>query len=181
MSSHFLCLSFIRFCTSATIGTSPKIYHFLNSHNSANGSVESIFNWANAAGLDAWQKRSFESILSSFLLTFHNFEEEEYNEVTITDRLSTRARNIKKGLQTLMGVGSGCQLLMLLHGPGWSGKSTIIFLVIAYAREYCHLLGHPFTIRTIIVTAMSGVAATLIHGETTHMSMGSNRSNVFQK
>jgi hypothetical protein len=34
----------------------------------------------------------------------------------------------------------------------------------------------PFTIRTIVVTAMSGVAATLIHGETAHISI--NRSRV---
>jgi hypothetical protein len=73
---------------------------------------------------------------------------------------------------------NGSQLILLLHGPGGSGKSTVIFLVIAYAREYCELLGHPFTVRTIVVTAMSGVAATLIHGETTHMSMGLNRSSI---
>ncbi len=145
----------------------------------ANGSIESILEWVNAAGLDAKQKRSFESIVSSFLLTFHNFNEDEYNDPTISTGLRTRARNVKKGLMTLLGLAEkGCQLILLLHGPGGSGKSTVIFLVIAYAREYCELLGHPFTIRTIVVTAMSGVAATLIHGETTHMSMGLNRNAV---
>ena len=146
----------------------------------ANGSIESVFEWANAAGLDGRQKRSFESIVASFLLTFYNFNEEEYSDPTVSSTISTRARNIKKGLQTLLGVaGNGCQLILLLHGPGGSGKSTVIFLVIAYAREYCELLGHPFTIRTIVVTALSGVAATLIHGETTHMSMGLNFKQVF--
>jgi hypothetical protein len=148
----------------------------------ANGSIESIFDWANAAALDARQNRCFESIISSFILTFHNFNEEENNDSTVSSTLSTRARIIKKGLQTLLGVaGNGSQLIMLLHGPGGSGKSTVIFLVIAYAREYCELLGHPFTIRTIVVAAMSGVAATLLHGETTHMSMGLNRSKSLQK
>jgi hypothetical protein len=67
------------------------------------------------------------------------------------------------------------QLIMLLHGPGGSGRSRVISCIIAYAEEYCRLLGHPFTIRTIVITAMSGVAATLIHGKTTHMSMGLSR------
>jgi len=56
----------------------------------------------------------------------------------------------------------------------------VINLVKAYAMEFCDLLGHPFTLRTIVVTAMSGVAATLLHGETTHMSMGLNRASVTQ-
>jgi PIF1-like helicase len=73
--------------------------------------------------------------------------------------------------------GKNPQLIMLLHGPGGSGKSRVITLVIAYAQEFCNLLSHPFTIRTIVVTAMSGVAATLIHGKTTHMSMGLNRQS----
>ena len=63
---------------------------------------------------------------------------------------------------------------MLLHGPGGCGKSTVIDLVKAYACEFCALVGHPFTSRTIVVTAMSGVAATLIHGETTHSAIGLN-------
>ena len=54
----------------------------------------------------------------------------------------------------------------------------MISLVKAYSKEFCELLGHPFTLRTIVVTAMTGVAATLLHGETTHMSMGLNRSSV---
>ena len=62
-----------------------------------------------------------------------------------------------------------------MHGPGGSGKSTVINLVNAYAREYCELLGHAFTERTIIICAMSGVAATLLHGETAHSAIGLNR------
>ena len=69
-------------------------------------------------------------------------------------------------------------LICLWHGPGGSGKSTVINMVKAYARDYCELLGHPFTTRTIIVTAMSGVAATLLSGETTHSVLGLNRDGV---
>ena len=48
----------------------------------------------------------------------------------------------------------------------------------AYAQSYCKLLGHPYTNRTIIVTAMSGVAATLLNGETTHSVLGLNRDEI---
>ena len=48
-------------------------------------------------------------------------------------------------------------------------------MVKAYAKSYCDVLGHEFTCRTIVITAMSGVAATLLHGETTHMCLGMNR------
>jgi hypothetical protein len=139
-----------------------------------NGSVESIFDWANAAGLDAWQKRSFETILSSFVLTFHNFEEEhdndvtitarlstlarnikeeEHNEVTITARLSSRARNIKKELQTLMGVGS-VSVIEAATWSRWKWQKHYYFSINCIRREYCHLLGQPFTIRTIVVTCL---------------------------
>jgi len=73
------------------------------------------------------------------------------------------------------------QIICLLHGPGGSGKSTVINLLVAYAKEFCEHLGHPFTEKTIVVTAMSGVAATLIHGETTHKALGLNRSKLSQE
>ena len=140
----------------------------------ATGSFESIHEWACAAMLDARQKRCFESIIAAFLLTFHDFSQDDYNDAQLDPVIRTRARNAKKQLLFLKG-GNGSQLIMLLHGPGGSGKSRVISLVIDYAQEYCSILGHPYTIRTIVVTAMSGVAATLIHGETTHMSMGLNK------
>ena len=68
--------------------------------------------------------------------------------------------------------------MCLLHSPGGSGKSTVINAVKAYAANYCKQLGHKFTSRTIIVTAMSGVEATLLIGETTHSVLGLNRDSV---
>lgn len=82
-------------------------------------------------------------------------------------------RKYKKILIKIIGVEDG-KVICLLYGPGGSGKSTVINLVVAYAREYCDHLKHPFTCRTIVVTAMSGVAATWLHGETSHKSMGLN-------
>ena len=45
-----------------------------------------------------------------------------------------------------------------------------------YAREYCSFLPHvTFTARTIVVTAMTGVAATFIQGEMTHGALYLNQ------
>ena len=41
-----------------------------------------------------------------------------------------------------------------------------------YSREYCSYLDNfQFTSRTIVVTAMTGVAATILQGETTHSAI----------
>jgi hypothetical protein len=48
-----------------------------------------------------------------------------------------------------------------------------------YAKEYCGFLEvMPFTSRTIVVTAMSGIAATLLLGETTHSALGLNQNEI---
>ena len=61
------------------------------------------------------------------------------------------------------------QLICCLHGPAGSGKSTVIELVLLYAQEYgSYLPNVMFCCNTIVVTAMTGVAATLICGETMH-------------
>jgi ribose 1,5-bisphosphokinase PhnN len=70
-------------------------------------------------------------------------------------------------------------LLCFLHGPGGCGKSTVIDLVIEYAREYCgYFSNYEFTKRTIVVTAMTGVAATILLGETTHSALYLNQKKI---
>lgn len=90
----------------------------------------------------------------------------------------SKYRKAKKSLMRLRGGQNAYNLVCLLHGPGRSGKSTVINMVKAYALDYCKLLGHPFTNRTIIVTAMSGLTATLLNGETTHSVLDLNRDGV---
>ena len=81
----------------------------------------------------------------------------------------TRFRIEKIRLKKLAGLNQeNKQVILLLHGPGGSGKSTVLDLLMLYAQEFCDTLGHTFTKRTIVVTAFSGVAATLIKGETIH-------------
>jgi len=144
----------------------------------ANGSLNNIQDWAKAAQLDRKQKRAFESLIAAFLLTFleeaNDDETQDDAQLTPADRVKFHA--LKKASQKLMGAHvetrrDGDQLICIIHGPGGSGKSTVVNLVIAYAQEHCDLLGHPFTSRTIVVTAMSGVAVTLLHGETTHSAL----------
>jgi hypothetical protein len=60
-------------------------------------------------------------------------------------------------------------LICLLHGPGDSGKTARIDLLIEYPHEYgSYLDNFEFPSRIFVVTAMTGVAATILMGETTH-------------
>ena len=59
-------------------------------------------------------------------------------------------------------------MIMFLHGPGGSGKSAVMELVCQCDQGYCELLDYPFMSNTIVTTAMTGVAATLLKGETLH-------------
>ena len=68
-----------------------------------------------------------------------------------------------------------------MHGPGGCGKTTVIDLLMEYAREYCNFLpNYEFTSRTIVTTAMTGVAATLLRGETTHSACYLNQRKAIQ-
>ena len=94
-------------------------------------------------------------------------------------RTRSKYQKMMKALEKLRGIpAKNKNLICLLHGSGGSGKSTVINTVKSYAAEFCKLLGHPFTTQTIVVTAMPGVAATLIGGETIHSVLGLNRDTI---
>ncbi len=147
----------------------------------ANGSVRSIREWSvKGFGSDRKQQRAFEAIISAFLLTFYDEDgatREDTVNATITREERIKYRRAKRALFKLKG-NKDAQLIALLHGPGGSGKSTVINMVKAYAKSYCESLGHPYTHRTIVTTALTGVAATLLHGETTHLALGMNRDSI---
>jgi len=44
-----------------------------------------------------------------------------------------------------------------------------------HAQEHCEHLNYQFTARTIVVTAMTGVAAAILLGETTHSAVYLNQ------
>ena len=146
----------------------------------ATGTINSIREWSKAClGGDKMQERAFEVLISTFLLTFYEESAEDGNDATNENsRLRSKYRRMLNALRKLRGIGDAYNLICLLHGAGGSGKSTVINLVKAYAADYCASLGHIYTNRTIVVTAMSGVAATLLNGETTHSVLGLNRDTV---
>ena len=141
----------------------------------ANGSCRSIIEWAKRAGLDQGQKRAFEVITGSFVLTFFN-EAIEADDGTRTRAAFVREKRKLRLLSDASRRGDD-QLICLLHGPGGCGKTTVIDLVVEYAREYCELLNQEFTSSTIVVTALTGVAASILLGETTHAAVHLNQSN----
>jgi AAA domain/Helitron helicase-like domain at N-terminus len=133
----------------------------------ANGSALSIVDWGRKARLDEFQQRAFEVIVSTFILTFHN-------ECSTNAEMPGFLREENERLHILSGTSKreSEQLICLLHGPGGSGKTTIVNLLLLYAKEFCGYLGYyNFHENTIVVTAMSGVAATHILGETTHSAV----------
>ena len=73
-------------------------------------------------------------------------------------------------------------MIAFLSGTGGSGKSHVISMVVKYAKGFTTALEAPFTKRTIVVTAMTGVAATSIRGETIHSAaMFLNEKDVFSR
>ena len=139
----------------------------------ANGSVRSVREWPMAVfAKDARQRRAFEAITAAFLLTFYDLPDASNDTETTKQGYSSKYRAAERALRILRGNKDNSQMICLMHGPGGSGKSTVINLVQEYAKSYCNSLGHPYTDKTIVVTAMSGVAATIQHGETTHTTLG---------
>jgi hypothetical protein len=136
----------------------------------ANSTVRSIMQWAEAANLDNRQKRAFQCILALFLLTFYDTPEREESASSFQTNSNLHFQQARQNLLKLKGNedNADIQLICLLHGQGGSGKSMVINLVKAYVKEYCKGVEYPFTSRTIIITAMSSVAATLLGGETIH-------------
>jgi PIF1-like helicase/Helitron helicase-like domain at N-terminus len=150
----------------------------------ATGSPESIHLWGRQANFDDEQQRSFEILAAKFVLgfmkdvdktegpdsTLKGTERQEYNwcRSTLTEMVGRPATS-----------GDG-QLIMFLTGPGGSGKSEVINQLLAYSQDYCNNIQYPFNSRTILVTAYSGVAATLIHGQTLHSAtyLSWNNANI---
>ena len=148
----------------------------------ADGRKESMIKWAGKEGynLDLKQRLAFQAIISSFVLTF--VDEARYVE-SASDVSTTRAhmRALRRHLIEMTQIRTfddiqyqPIQLLMFMTGAGGSGKSRVIDAVMQYGREYVENLGLIFTRQTIVVTAMSGVAAVNINGETTQRACHTN-------
>ena len=144
----------------------------------ANGSAKSIIEWGCKCNLDNHQRRAFKVITASFVLTYFKDAGKNNEEMTSHDNQSrTKFVKERKLLCQLAELRNDTvQLICCLHGPAGSGKSTVIELVLLYAKEYCLYLPNVIFCRnTIVVTAMTGVTGTLICGETTHGALFLNQ------
>ena len=117
-------------------------------------------------------------IVASFVLTYFQDAAKNNEEMTTHDNQSrTKFVRERKLLCQLSELSNDTeQHICCLHGTAGSGKSTVIELVLFYAQEYCSYLPNAmFCCNTIVVTAMTGVTATLICGETMHGSLFLNQ------
>ena len=103
---------------------------------------------------EAWEKR-----LTMFSSTFSD----ESNEENATGQ--EEKDHIVKRLQDL---GAKVQLLMFITGPAGSGKSTALEVAQHFCFEFCKTIGEHWDDTTFLFSAMTGAAASLFGGVTTH-------------
>jgi hypothetical protein len=132
----------------------------------ATGAAESMSRWGAEKEFDEDQQRAFESMIASFVLTFH--QDMEHHDSALPRESATSTRQTRLRLERLCHKTK--QLVLFLDGPGGSGKSTVIKEVLRCGSQFCKNTQHPFNEMTILVTATSGAAATLVNGDTIHRS-----------
>ena len=133
----------------------------------ATGTVESMKLRAKHAHFDKNQRKAFLMMLSHFVLSY--IEEIEDHCQNSTLRNTKHYSTIRQEKQKLMlSGGKLIKLRLFLDGAGGSGKSEVLKEMLRYARDFCEKLQVPFTKYTILMTASTGVAATLINGNTVH-------------
>ena len=125
----------------------------------ADGMAESIVEWMRKADLDERQCKAFSTMCCQFLLEFHSDKatEEDGSELNQSDKAAVEKD--KDRLQNLVRLGLTGEIYydqstLFFHGPGGSGKSIVIDLLKAYAREYMkekngHNLGAPHVFLTV--------------------------------
>ena len=139
------------------------------------GSKESMEAWARGYHMDEKQTSAFKCIVSSFIWTWIE-EANELGPAPEIGRTGTR-HNLQKMKSELKSMKGKPQMIMFMTGPGGSGKSRIINAVVHYAREYVANLGKEHTKNMIVLTALTGVAAVSIGGQTTHTAVRLNADN----
>ena len=151
-----------------------------DSYPVANGSPSSLREFAKTDGLDEPQTTAFEVIMANFLLTYYNEAiRERHVDGSRSDRHEFEQNRRKLELLARKGqMARNENLIALLHGPGGSGKSRVISLVLRYAQRFCDNMEVEFNSRTIVVCAYSGVAATILKGETLHSALYLNNEKI---
>jgi PIF1-like helicase/Helitron helicase-like domain at N-terminus len=151
----------------------------------ATGTVLSILQWSRHKPLnfDSEQQLSFQIVTAAFVLTyFDDVDRDDSSNLMmkpgggrIRSQIRVDFNKEKLKLAKLARLTTQKTLRMFLNGAGGSGKSRVVNEILQYAKDFTSRLGFAFDMRTIIVTAMSGVAATSIGGETLHSAAAFNR------
>jgi len=117
-------------------------------------------------------------VAAAYVLTYYQDAEGVEFRDSCTNPSQVRRDFIteRKKLRKLARLKPNVSSLLFLDGPGGSGKSRVVKEVIKHAKECTSKLNLTFDTRTIIVSAMSGVAAVLIGGETAHSVAAFNRA-----
>jgi hypothetical protein len=139
-----------------------------------NGTKPSIEQWGEFYGLDENQRGAFEVAASNFVLTYHQ-EADLANNQQLLSLINNETESETTHLELkadLVALGAKPQLLMFMTGAGGAGKSNVIEALIEYCKEFCANLGVHFDSQTLIITAMTGVAATSIMGQTSYTALG---------
>ena len=121
----------------------------------ANGTPESIYLWAKQAfPHNPQQQRAFEILVAKFVLSFLSPTKATVNTTTaMTTAMHTQYCRCTQLLKQMVGQPTQCRhLVMLLTGPGGSGKSAVIQHLLHYGKAYCSYIQQPFTSTTILVT-----------------------------
>ena len=153
----------------------------------ADGTALSILLWSKREGLklDAEQQLAFQIATAAFVLTYYDDAQSDNlvhrDDSNNPSQVRRDFQKEKKKLLHLARLKPNQPLFMFLSGPGGSGKSRVVKELLKYAEEYCSRLNFKFDLRTIITSAMSGVAAVSINGETTHSVAALNKNEPTQE
>jgi hypothetical protein len=141
-----------------------------NSVLAADGTALSIIEWSQCEhlNLDAEQQVAFQIVTAAYILTYYDDAEGLAYRSSCSNPSQVRRdfKQEKQKLRDLARLKIGASLFMFLDGAGGSGKSRVVQEVLKYAKEFTTNLNLTFDMRTIIVCALSGVAAVSIGGET---------------
>jgi PIF1-like helicase/Ulp1 protease family, C-terminal catalytic domain/Helitron helicase-like domain at N-terminus len=144
----------------------------------ATGTAKSIIEWSMQIHLnfDVHQMTAFQIITAAFVLTYYDDYVDSSDE-TKQHSMRHDFNTEKKLLQELACLSLAKPYLrMFLDGAAGAGKTHIIKATTNYASNYASNLGVTFDMRTIILTALSGVAAVGLGGETIHSAAAWNRN-----
>ena len=149
----------------------------------ADGTALSIIQWSKREELklDYEQQLAFRIVTAAYILTY--YEDAETADPSLYRDSSNSPSQVRRDFisekSKLLRLATLKQLreplFMFLSVAGGSRKSRVVKEVIKYAEEYTSNLGLKFDMRTIIVSAMSGVAAISIGGETLHSVAALNK------